>query len=85
MLSTYLINKYVAAMVPKTEKKDEYVHYGVYSDGKVLFDGADTATICDPLVQVSDGDRVVITIRDNSAYITGVVQSSSSNNAEEGA
>lgn len=73
-LSTKTLQDFVEALVPKKETPKESSHYGVMTDTEeVLFDGADEATPCVPLVDVAVDDKVTITIKDNTAYITGVL------------
>lgn len=73
-LSTKTLQDFVEALVPKKETPNESSHYGVMTDAdEVLFDGADEPTPCVPLVDTAVDDKVTITIKDNTAYITGVL------------
>lgn len=73
-LSTKTLQDFVEALVPKKETSKESSHYGVMTDAdEVLFDGADEPTPCVPLVDTAVDDKVTITIKDNTAYITGVL------------
>ena len=77
-LSTKMLQDFVDALIPKKEPAKESSHYGtiveVDNEIEVLFDGAETPTPCVVLVDnVSDDDRVTITVRDNTAFITGVL------------
>lgn len=78
-LTTKILRDFVAALVVKPDTTSESSAYGTYhvddEYSYVIFDGADSNvdTPCVPLVSCNDGDRVAITIRDNTAYITGVL------------
>ena len=72
-LTTKMLRDFVNALVYKPEQKNESNYYGTMSGNYVVLDGAEMSTPCVPLVSVSDGDRVAVTIRDNTCYITGVL------------
>ena len=72
-LTTKMLNDFVKALVYKPEQKTESNYYGTMSGDDVILDGAEMSTPCVPLVSCVDGDRVAITIRDNTCYITGVL------------
>lgn len=73
-LSTKMLQDFVEALVVKPEPPKESTAYGTMGeDDEVLFDGADEYTPCVPLIVVAVDDRVVITVKDNTAYITGVL------------
>jgi hypothetical protein len=73
-LSTKLLKEFVNAVVYTPPKETESHCYGTMVNATtVLFDGADEPTPCEALVSVSPEDRVVITIRDNNCYVTGVL------------
>ena len=77
-LTTKLLRDFVNAVIYKPEEKKESNAYGTISANEddeleVVLDGAELSTPCVPLVSVSDGDRVTVTIRENTCYITGVL------------
>lgn len=73
MLSNQLINDFANALVIKKEKPTEYTYYGVKDEHGVVFDGATSATPCVSLVESQAGDRVMVTIKDHTAYISGII------------
>lgn len=72
-LTVKMLNDFVNALVVKPEKKTEEKYYGTIDGDEVILDGAQISTPCVPLISVSDGDRVTVTIRENTCYITGVL------------
>jgi len=79
-LTTKMLRDFVDALVEKPEVKNESSYFGTYRVDEdeypyVIFDGAEVTdqTPCVPLVSCSSGDRVTVTIRDNTCYITGVL------------
>ena len=76
-LTTKMLRDFVDALVEKPEPKTESSYFGTYREDDeypyVIFDGAEMSTPCVPLVSCSSGDRVTVTIRDNTCYITGVL------------
>jgi hypothetical protein len=77
-LTTKLLRDFVNAVIYKPEEKKESNAYGIISENEdneldVILDGAEMSTPCVPLVSCSSGDRVTVTIRDNTCYITGVL------------
>lgn len=76
-LTTKMLRDFVDALVVKDEKPTESTAYGTYhlddEYSYVIFDGAEEQTPCVPLIICSDGDRVTVTIRENTCYITGVM------------
>lgn len=77
-LTTKLLRDFVNAVIYKPEEKKESTAYGTVSvnednELEVVLDGAEMSTPCVPLISVADGDRVTVTIRDNTCYITGVM------------
>ena len=73
-----MLRDFVDALVEKPEAKTESSYFGTYHIGEdeypyVIFDGAEMSTPCVPLVTCADGDRVTVTIRENTCYITGVM------------
>lgn len=73
MLSNQLINDFANALIVKTEKPTEYIYYGTMAENGVVLDGASSFTPCTPLVDTLLGDRVMVTIKDHSVYISGVI------------
>jgi len=76
-LTTKILRDFVNAVVYKPEESKESHHYGtmleIGNDLEVTLDGAEMSTPCVPLISCSSGDRVTVTIRDNTCYITGVL------------
>ena len=72
-LTTKLLRDFVNAVVYKPEHKNESNYYGTMSGEEVILDGAEMSTPCVPLITCADGDRVTVTIRENTCYITGVM------------
>lgn len=75
-LSTELISQFVKITKKNTEsKKSETVVYGtaVVSDGStyVKIDGSDLLTPVGTTIEVNDGERVTVMIKDHTATITG--------------
>lgn len=75
MLANKILDAFVNAVVYIPEENREYTHYGTYhsDDETATFDGADIRTPVIPVVDVNDDDRVVIEIKNNTAYVTGVI------------
>lgn len=73
-LSVKMLNDFVSALVVKPEKKTEETYYGTIDGDEVILDGAQISTPCVPLVETEDGDRVVVLIKDNTCYITGIMR-----------
>lgn len=75
MLANKILDAFVNAVVYIPEEKREATHYGTYhsEDETATFDGADIRTPVIPVVDVNDDDRVVIEIKNNTAYVTGVI------------
>lgn len=86
MLPKQLINDFVRATVVKKEKPSEITHYGKATENGVIFDGATDPVPCTPLVEYNTGDRVMILVKDHSAYISGVIDKGveSQEDSEEG-
>lgn len=79
-LSSDLIAQFVKVTNDKKEEKKETTLYGVAkkdSNGNisVLIDGAENPTPCTSMVNFNDGQRVMLTIKDHTAVITGNVDS----------
>lgn len=74
MLDNRIITEFVDATYDKPERTTESIHYGLYSGNSVQFDGSDIYTPCIVSTDVSDGDRVIVTIRNNVAYVTGILR-----------
>ena len=76
-LTTKMLRDFVDALVEKPEVKNESSYFGTYhlddEYSYVIFDGAEEQTPCVPLITCADGDRVTVTIRENTCYITGVL------------
>ena len=74
-LTTKMLQDFVNAVVYKPEKPTESVFYGTYNaeDESVIFDGADISTPVILTTEVTDGARVIVTIRDSAAYVTGIL------------
>ena len=77
-LTTKLLRDFVNAVIYKPEEKKESNAYGTISmnednELEVVLDGAEMSTPCVPLITCADGDRVSISIRENTCYITGVM------------
>lgn len=77
-LTTKLLRDFVNAVIYKPEEKKESTAYGIMSmnednELEVVLDGAEVSTPCVPLITCSSGDRVTVTIRENTCYITGVL------------
>lgn len=76
-LTTKMLKDFVEALVIKPETPTESTCYGTYhlddEYSYVIFDGAEEQTPCVPLITCADGDRVTVTIRENTCYITGVM------------
>ena len=72
-LTTKMLGDFVNAVNYKPEQSKESHYYRNISGDDVILDGAEVSTPCVPLVTVADGDRVTVTIRENTCYITGVM------------
>lgn len=72
-LTTKMLGDFVNAVIYKPEQSKESHYYGTISGDDVILDGAEVSTPCVPLISVADGDRVTVTIRENTCYITGVL------------
>ena len=74
-LPTDLINDFVKATRDQTPKKTESSVYGsiVDYDGTkwVRIDGSDRLTPIETTVNVKDNDRVIVTIKNHTATVTG--------------
>lgn len=74
-LSNDLISQFVKATQDKPETNKESTAYGtiVVSDGKeyVKLDGSDLLTPISSTTVVHDGDRVIVTIKNHTAVVTG--------------
>lgn len=77
MLSQKVISDFIDATYDKPERKTESSHAGVMKGSLVQFDGASIFTPCINTAEASDGDRVTISIRNNTAYITGILRRAS--------
>ena len=77
-LSNDLIQQFVKATKDDTKPKSETTAFGtVVYDGKpyVKLDGSDLLTPVTTTVNVKDGERVTVTIKDHTATVTGNVSS----------
>lgn len=87
-LSDELIREYVKVMIPKEERKRESVIYGtVVKNGNkeyVRLDGAkpEMLTPVEKTTVVDNGDRVMVTIKNHSATITGNLSNPSASNGQ---
>lgn len=74
-LSSEIISQFVKSATPKKIDNKESVAYGTIriSDGKkyVRLDGSDVDTPITQAVAVSENDRVVVQIKNHTAYVTG--------------
>lgn len=75
-LSNDLISQFVKATNDDTKTKKETILHGtakIETDGtlSVQFDGTDTATPASSTVGVSEGDRVIVMIKNHTATVTG--------------
>lgn len=75
MLDNRIIAEFVDSTYDKPERPTETIHYGELKGGSVQFDGSQIPTPCIVSIDgVSDGDRVIVTIRNNVAYVTGILR-----------
>lgn len=78
-LSSDLISQFVKITNDASKTKSETTTYGTVSkkDGStyVTLDGADTPTPVVTTVNANDGDRVVVMIKNHTAYVTGNMSS----------
>lgn len=87
-LSDELIREYVKVMTPKEEPKKESIIYGtVVKNGSkeyVRLDGAkpEMLTPVEKTTVVDNGDRVMVTIKNHSATITGNLSNPSASNGQ---
>lgn len=85
-LSNDLISQFVKATRDKEETSNESTAYGkiVVHDGKeyVQLDGSELLTPISSTTVVKDGDRVIVTIKDHSAIVTGDFTNPSANNKD---
>ena len=74
-LSNDLISQFVKATQDKKETKNESTAYGkIVKQGDVEYvqlDGSDLLTPISSTTVVNDGDRVIVTIKDHTAIVTG--------------
>lgn len=80
-LSNDLISQFVKATRDEPQTKSESTHYGkivIYNNEEyVQLDGSDVLTPITSTTMVEDGQRVVVTIKDHSAVVTGNISSPS--------
>ena len=85
-LTTDLISQFVKATNDKTESKKESTVYGtaVENDGSmyVKLDGSDLLTPMSTTVKVAHGERVMVTIKNHTATITGNITSPAARNKD---
>lgn len=84
-LSSDLISQFVKTTNDKPETKKESTSYGtaIIQNGKtyVKLDGSETLTPASSTILASDGQRVVVTVRNHSAIITGSTSDPSSSSS----
>lgn len=82
-LSNDLISQFVKATQDKNETKKESTAYGkIVKQGDVEYvqlDGSDLLTPITSTTVVKDGDRVIVTIKDHTAIVTGDLTTPSAN------
>ena len=87
-LSSEIISQFVKSATPKKTDSKESVAYGtiIVSGNKkyVCLDGSEFNTPITQAVAVSAGDRVVVQIKNHSAYVTGNLTSPSPSGTMEG-
>ena len=85
-LTSDLISQFVKATNDKTESKKESTVYGtaVENDGSmyVKLDGSDLLTPMSTTVKVTNGERVMVTIKNHTATITGNITSPAARNKD---
>ena len=85
-LTTDLISQFVKATNDKTESKKESTVYGtaVEDNGSmyVRLDGSDLLTPMSTTVKVTNGERVMVTIKNHTATITGNITSPAARNKD---
>lgn len=83
-LSNELISQFVKATQDKEETKKESTAYGkIVKQGDVEYvqlDGSDLLTPISSTTVVKDGDRVIVTIKDHTAIVTGDLTTPSASN-----
>lgn len=87
VLSEQLVKEFAKATRDTTPKKTESFVYGeaVVTNGEVSgvkFDGSDIVTPCTSTVSVSDGDRVLVLIKNRQAVITSNITSPTVSNSD---
>lgn len=81
MLSTRIRDDFVDATYDRPQKVTESTHYGLYKGGGLVqFDGSELNTPCVVSTDISVGDRVIVSIRNNVAYITGILRRANDGN-----
>lgn len=87
-LSSEIISQFVKSTAPKKAESKESVAYGtiVVSGNKkrVRLDGSDVDTPITQAVAVSENDRVVVQIKNHTAYVTGNLTAPSPSGTMEG-
>ena len=85
-LTSDLISQFVKATNDKTESKKESTVYGtaVENNGSmyVKLDGSDLLTPMSTTVKVTNGERVMVTIKNHTATITGNITSPAARNKD---
>lgn len=85
-ITTDLISQFVKATNDKTESKKESTVYGtaVENDGSmyVRLDGSDLLTPMSTTVKATNGERVMVTIKNHTATITGNITSPAARNKD---
>ena len=85
-LSNDLISQFVKATRDKEKPNTESTSYGkiVVHDGKeyVQLDGSELLTPISSTIVVKEGDRVIVTIKDHTAIVTGDFTNPSANNKD---
>jgi hypothetical protein len=74
-LSAELASQFAKIITPKEESKGESMVYGTvveYDGAKyVRFDGSDLLTPISATTKVNNEDRVIVTVKNHSAIVTG--------------
>lgn len=82
-LSNELISQFVKVTMDAPQTKSESTHYGkivIYNNEEyVQLDGSDILTPITSTTMVEDGQRVIVTIKNHSAVVTGNISSPSAN------